>query len=254
MDLFRKASPPKYPTPLPSTSRTPMPTPIPSVAPPLTSCVKPLYTVPMSPTNTQSGMLVGGYYVSNDSWNAGNYSVAQTMYICSAGSFNVVANMDDSNGDGAVKTYPNVHKDFNEQAVSSYHTVQSTFGESGPHVGTYEYAYDVWLNGVQTSKSTELMIWTDNFGQTPAGMKVATVTIEGQTYAVWKNGSYIAFVDTRNVTSGSLNLLAFFNYATYAGWMPAGATLGQIDYGAELVSTGGSPATFKVTNFSITTN
>ena len=36
--------------------------------------------------------------------------------------------------------------------------------------------------------------------------------------------------------------------------IPSTSTLGQIDYGAEIVSTGGSPATFSFTDFSVSTS
>lgn len=38
------------------------------------------------------------------------------------------------------------------------------------------------------------------------------------------------------------------------GWIPASSTLGQIDYGAEIVSTDSAPATFAFTNFSISSS
>jgi hypothetical protein len=38
------------------------------------------------------------------------------------------------------------------------------------------------------------------------------------------------------------------------GWLPSNSTLGQIDFGVEIVSTNGAAATFQSTDFSITTN
>ena len=45
-----------------------------------------------------------------------------------------------------------------------------------------------------------------------------TVTYDGRSYDVYKSGSYIAFVDTSNVSAGTLNLLAFFNHIIGKGW------------------------------------
>ena len=47
-----------------------------------------------------------------------------------------------------------------------------------------------------------------------------TVTYDGRSYDVYKSGSYIAFVDKANVTSGTLNLLSFFQYVIDKGWIP----------------------------------
>jgi hypothetical protein len=81
-----------------------------------------------------------------------------------------------------------------------------------------------------------------------------TVTFDSQSYQVYKSGSYIAFVDTTNVTSGTVNLLSFFNHIITKGWIPSTSTVGAIDYGVELVSTGGADAMFQVNGFSLTTN
>jgi hypothetical protein len=98
------------------------------------------------------------------------------------------------------------------------------------------------------------MIWTDNYKQVPSGSVLDTVTFDGESYKVYRGGSYIAFVDTKNVTSGTLNLLSFFNYVITKGWIPSTSTLGAIDYGIELVSTGGADATYEVNDFSLTSN
>jgi hypothetical protein len=148
-----------------------------------------------------------------------------------------------------------VHKDFNSSPlISSYTTITSCFAHTGPHVGIYEFAYDIWLNGVASSGSTEVMIWTDNYFQTPSGSSLETVTFDGESYDVFKAGSYIAFVDKRNVTSGTVNLLSFFNHIISKGWIPATSTIGAIDYGVELVSTDGNDAKFEVNGFTLTTN
>lgn len=127
------------------------------------------------------------------------------------------------------------------------------FAETSPDVGIYNDAYDIWLNGVDTVGSDEVMIWNQNHGQTPAGSVVAVTSLGGRTYQVWKYGGYIAFVAEPAFTSGTVNLLAFFNYVVSQEYIAPNPTLGQIDYGVELVSTNGAPATFTFTNFSVTT-
>jgi hypothetical protein len=242
--------------PSPKISRTPAATPTPtkSAAPPASpasaTCTHPQF-VTSEPTG---GWADGAYFVYNNMWNASNYSVQQTLYACSSSNWYVVANMNNDNGDGAVKTYPNAHEDFSEPKISSFDTISSTFSEQSPHVGIYEDAYDIWLNGVASSGSTEVMVWTENYHQLPSGSVQATVTLDGRTYTVWRQGSYIAFVAGTNVSSGTVNLLGIFDWIMAKGWIPSTSTLGQIDYGAEIVSTGGSPATFSFTDFSVSTS
>jgi hypothetical protein len=219
------------------------------------TCTNAPHVLPLNPSNPQDGITLGAFYVDTDTWNAANYQVSQTMYVCDYDNWYVVARMDNATGDGAVKTYPDVHEDFSAApALSSFGAISSSFAHAGPHVGIYEFAYDIWLNGVASKGSTEVMIWTDNFNQVPSGSLQETVAFDGQTYQVYQNGSYIAFVETTNVTSGTVNLLEFFDHIIAKGWIPATSTLGAIDYGVELVSTNGADATFAVNGFSLTTN
>ncbi len=210
-------------------------------------------THPSFVTSDQYGMWnQSPYFVYNDMWGISGYSVSQTLSACSYGNWYVTATMNNDNGDGHVKTYPNSHRDWDsEPAISSLQSVTSTFAETSPGTGIYEDAYDIWLNGIADSGSTEVMIWTENHGQVPSGNQVATVTLDGRSWAVWKDGSYIAFVAGSNFTSGTMNLLTFFQWIMSQGWIPGNSTLGQVDYGVELVSTNGVPATFSFSNFSV---
>ena len=191
------------------------------------------------------------YYVYNNMWGISGYSVSQTIYACSYGNWYVTADMNNDNGDGHVKTYPNSQRDFNNTAISSLNSVTSTFAETSPGTGIYEDAYDIWLNGLATSGSTEVMIWTQNNGQRPSGSVVGSVTVGGHSFAVWKSGSYIAFVANSNFSSGTVNLLAFFQYIISKGWIPSSSTLSQVCYGVELVSTNNAPATFTFSDYSV---
>ena len=210
------------------------------------SCTNPSFS-----TSAADGMWnQSPYFVSNNMWNASGYSVAQTLYACSYSNWYVTATMNNNSGDGAVKTYPNSQRDFTQE-ISSLSSVTSTFAQTSPDTGIYEDAYDIWINGLATSGSTEIMIWTQNHGQTPSGSVQGTVTFGGRSYTVWKSGSYIAFVANANFSAGTMNLLDFFQWVIGKGWIPADSTLSQVCYGAELVSTNGVPATFSFSNFSV---
>ena len=222
------------------------PTPTAPVGAGSASCTKPSFS-----TSAADGMWnQSPYFVSNDMWNASGYSVTQTLYACSSANWYVTATMNNDSGDGAVKTYPNSQRDFNQQ-ISSLTSVTSTFAQTSPDTGIWEDAYDIWINGLATSGSTEIMIWTQNHGQTPSGSVQGTVTVDGRSYTVWKSGSYIAFVANTNFTAATMNLLQFFQWVIGKGWIPSDSTLSQVCYGAELVSTNGVPATFSFSNYSV---
>ncbi|MGD0703323.1 MAG: hypothetical protein ABSA02_26000 [Trebonia sp.] len=235
-------SPPLSPSPTPA---SPTSTP---AAPGDAACPSPEFT-----TSAQFGLWnLSPYFVSNDMWNAGGGSVSQTLSACSFSDWYVTAT---ASGGGSVLTYPDSHLDVpNTPRISSLSSVTSSFADTSPNTGTYEDAYDIWLNGVADpdAGSDELMIWTNNHGQTPGGSPMATVTIGGQTWTAWKgNGGYMAFVANSNFTSGTLNLLGFLQWVISKGWVPAGSTLNQVDYGVEICSTNGAPATFSFSNFAV---
>jgi hypothetical protein len=213
-------------------------------------CTDPVFTT----SDPNGGWSDGGYYVHNNMWNCDAYPCVETLSACSYSSFFAVANMNDDSHDGAVKSYPNVHKDYDAPVLSSFAAISTTFAAESPHVGIYNVAYDIWLNGVATDGSNEIMIWTENYNQVPAGDQAATVTLGSATWDVYRtgDGGYIAFVPTEVMTSGAIDLLELFDWVASQGWIAADSTVGQIGYGVEIVSTDGSDARFDFTDFSIT--
>ena len=213
-------------------------------------CSDPVFTT----SDPDGGWSDGGYYVHNNMWNCDDYECVETLSACSYASFYTIANMNDDSHDGAVKSYPNVHKDYDAPLISSFSAITTTFAATSPHVGIYNVAYDVWLNGVASPDSNEIMIWTENYNQVPAGDQVATVTLGGADYDVYRtgDGGYIAFVPTAVMTSGGIDLLELFDYVVSQGWIAGDSTIGQIGYGVEIVSTDGNDARFDFTDFSIT--
>ena len=207
-------------------------------------------------SDPNGGWSAGGYYIHNNMWNHAKYSPCKSaLYAWSADNWYVVANMNNKKRDGAVKTYPNVHKDFRSAPINSFESITSGFAETSPHVGIYNVAYDIWINGVATPGCTEIMIWNENFQQVPGGKYIQDVIFDGQAYKVHRapGTGYIAFVATTNFTSGTVNLLEIMKWTQSKGWLPSTSVLNQICFGVEMVSTDDADATFKVTAFSIHT-
>jgi hypothetical protein len=205
-------------------------------------------------SDPNGGWPEGGYYVHNNMWNSAKYSpCTSTLYAWSHDQWRVVTKINNNSGDGAVKTYPNVHRDYRSVPVSSFDSITSTFAETSPRVGIYNFAYDLWINGIAKPGCTEIMIWTENFKQVPGGQYVQDATFDGRTYKVYKRSSsdYIAFVPTANFTSGTVNLLDIIKWVMAKGWLSEQSTLYQICYGVEIVCTDDAEATFQVTAFSI---
>ena len=236
------------------TRTTPPPSPTRSTPPPTSAgtaaCTDPTFT-----TSSDFGSEnLGPYTVSNNMWNAGGGGITQTLSACSASSWFVTANVAEDGG--GVKTYPNSHYNYaNTPEISSLGSVTSTFGSTSPDNGDFEDAYDIWLNGTAGAGGDEVMIWTDNHGETPAGSPVTTATFDGQSYTVWKgdNGP-VSFVSNANVSAGDVNLLQFFQWLISKGYEPANSKLYQVDYGVEIATTNGAQETFGFNNFSVSSS
>jgi hypothetical protein len=224
------------------------------------TCANPT-VIPMNPENTQSGVTDGKYYVTNDTWNAGRYiGLSQQLYVCNYHNWYALVTMNNATGDFAVKTSPNVQETWypTPTKLSSWKSITSEFSDIPPGIGSnygiWEFEYDIWLNGLADSRSTEVMIWTDNNGQTPSGSPSGLFTDGGHTYDVYRSPpphQYVAFVDRSNSVSGHVSLLDFFSYMISKGWLPSSSTLYQICNGVELVSTNSRSEKFAINSFSI---
>lgn len=190
----------------------------------------------------------GEYLIHNNNWND-NYGGTHVISACSEDDWWVDVNVP-NHSDNAVEAYPNVHKDYNDVALS---TIQSAdFAGVGPKCTgcIYNTAFDIWIGNGLTH---ELMIWTENWGQRPAGSQVGTFTAGGHTYNVWRSGSgdsgIITYVSQTDQLSGNMPLAAFFADVRTRGWTPT--TTWQVDFGVETVDTNGTTQRFRFTNFEI---
>lgn len=221
------------------------------------NCTSPVWTDTAANTdNTDTYSGDSPYIVAMDMWNATASPISQTMNVCNHGSW-YVDDTTSSSSNTAVLVYPNVQENYSS-AVSSYNTISSSYAGNSTSGGDYEFAYDIWLNGYSTGHN-EVMIWTQNHGQTPGGSLLASdVTISGLSWNLYasSDNSYIAFVPANGAaySSGTLSLLAFFDYLMQNGNIASTSTLTQIDYGVEICNTGGTQGQFNITNFSISTS
>jgi hypothetical protein len=209
---------------------------------------------PFVTSDPNGGWPEDGYYVHNNMWNSRKYDpCTSTLYASSHANWHVLTRMNNNTRDGAVKTYPNVHRDYRNVPIESFDSLTSTFVETSPRVGIYNVAYDIWINGIARRGSTEIMIWTENFKQVPSGKYVQEVTFGERIYKVYKQSSsgYIAFVAKTNFMSGTVNLLDVMKWTMARGWLASTSTVNQICFGVEMVSTDDTDAKFEVSAFSI---
>ena len=209
--------------------------------------------MPMGPTTSTRRRLPEFWWMDNDAWNGG--AGPQTLNVCNQQSWYAVSNQ--TNQQGGVETYPNSEYDIGGRgtassdaspALSSYNSIISTFSENFPSAGSWDAAYDLWTN----NWGTETMIWNQDTGtQTYWNTQGTPVTIAGVTYQFVNLGSEYIFImpnaDTANAeTSGSVNILAIYQYEIANGLAKASDRLTQMEYGAEICATNGTE-TFPLT-------
>jgi hypothetical protein len=237
---------------------TPTPTPTPTVTPTVTPTPTPTPTPPAQCTNPDTISEGAGrsyfeadgseYFVHNNNWND-NYGGTHVIRACNYNSWTVDVNVP-NHSDNAVEAYPNVHRDYNDVALSTI--TSARFAGVGPKCAgcVYNTAFDIWIGSGFTH---ELMIWTENFGQRPAGSQIATATIGGHSYQVWRSGSgdggILSYVSVPEQLSGTMPLSLFFADARARGWTPT--TTWQVDFGVETVDTNGTTQRFTFSDFFI---
>jgi hypothetical protein len=187
--------------------------------------------------------------VHNNMWN--NHSGAgptgtYTLNACNYDNWYEIARQQPSTvSPGAVRAYPNVHKDYNDVPLSSVYSARFAHNTTQVSGMIWNVAFDVWIND---GFDNELMIWTENLGQRPAGNVVGNVTIGGKAYQLWRDGSgtggIFTYVSVEPQRSGTMPLGSFFADLQTRGWLEPRAgggpdTTWQVDYGVEVVSTNG---------------
>jgi hypothetical protein len=241
--------PPASPSGTPTPSASPSSPPPPPPPPPSSGTCTDGITIPEGDGRTFSDESGGEYYVHNNNWNdtAGGNSV---ITACDYDNWSLVSDIP-NHSDLSVQTYPNVHRDYNDIPLSQIQSAR--FAATGPHCAgcIWNIGFDIWIGD---GFSHELMIWTENWGQRPAGNQVGTTTIGGQAYTVWRNssgdGGTMTYLSVAPQTSGTMPLALFFADVRARGWTPT--TTWQVDYGVEVVDTNGNPERFDFTDFSIT--
>jgi hypothetical protein len=218
-------------------------------------CTNPTFSTSEA-TGTENANPSGAerWWVNNDAWNGSHGP--QTISVCKKYSWNAASNQ--PNDGGAVQTYPDTEYDVGGRAnpsttpISGWQSITSTFSEAFPSgVGGWDAAYDLWLN----NWGTEIMIWNQwSGGQSywPAQAKTA-LTLDGVPYHFYNNGGELMFFRDTQVASGSVDILAAFNWLVSQGIVKSTDVPTQLEYGVEVCYTSGTE-TFPLTGLTFSVN
>ena len=208
-------------------------------------------------------------YVTNHCW--GDPTCQQTLSSNNPGQWQVVARQ--AAGNTSVRTYPNAQQLMNnwngtgwggcsqctDTPISALTRATAGYSEATPRGGTIaQFAWDIWTNN-NAGHPAEIMVWVDNSGRESGGAtQVGTATIAGQDWTIymygdgeliWSLGAPGTFAQQG---SGTVDLLAILHESIRQGFTSPAATIGQINAGWEICSTGGVDETFAVSRYTLT--
>jgi len=167
-------------------------------------------------------VVVGNYVVQNNRWGTSN---TQCINVTNNG-FSIVQQDGVGNTSGAPTAYPsiflgchynNCSPGFTPRRINETSSANSSISMSYPSSGTWDAAYDIWLNAdnnVSGVQDTEIMIWLNHTGSIqPIGSPTGSVNLAGRTWTVWtgSNGSnnVVSYVANSAASSLSFSVLDF---------------------------------------------
>jgi hypothetical protein len=187
-----------------------------------------------------------GIQVRQEMWNCP--CGRQTLRVHSSSRWSVTSNQ---NAGETVKTYPDAQQVLTRtnntpRPLSSLGMIQSVYHIRNPQHGTWNAAYDIWLNDY----NIEVMIWTFNRHATPAGHKVGTTQYYGRTFTVWADNAdrIYSLVMHGNRTRDRVHILSALRALRHMGFIHKSEwNIDAIEFGWEIRSS--KNLTFNVLNY-----
>jgi hypothetical protein len=193
-----------------------------------------------------STTIQGRYVVQNNRWGT---SATQCINVTSTG-FRITTQQGSAPTNGAPVSYPSVYLGCHYGNCSPgsplpkqvSRTRSATSSITYQYVGgTYDAAYDIWLDPTPKTNGVnqmEIMIWFNRQGSIqPIGSVVGNTNIGGRTWQVWRgsNGSnnVISYVAPSPVSSWSFSVLDFVNDTIARGAINSSWYLTSIQAGFE---------------------
>ncbi|MGC1377861.1 MAG: hypothetical protein WA821_16635 [Anaerolineales bacterium] len=164
----------------------------------------------------------GNYVIMNNRWGT---SATQCINVTTNG-FQIVQQDGTGNLSGSPVSYPAIYAGCHysncspstnlPMQISAIGSANTSVTVTYPGSGTYDAAYDIWLNAdtnVTGVQDTEIMIWLNHTGSIqPIGSNTGTATLGGHSWAVWtgNNGANnVISYQSSGITSFSADLKPF---------------------------------------------
>ncbi len=189
----------------------------------------------------------GSYIVQNNVWGA---DTAQCIDVNQNGGFTITQADHNKATNGAPAAYPSIYAGCHYTncssgsnmpiQVSQIGSATSSIGVSYPGSGTWNAAYDIWLDPsprTDGQHGAELMIWLNRQGSIqPIGSPVGNVTIAGRNWEVWYGHTgwhVISYLSASPITSFHFDVMDFVDDVISRGHITRSWYLTSIQAGFE---------------------
>lgn len=161
---------------------------------------------------------------------------------------------------GSIKSYPDTQRNFTDRPIDSFTQITAAYDMTCPPVGEWDAAFDIWVGGIGSKSTAEVMIWTHHRynGVLPPknALESTTVTIDGQGFTAWRRkngngGDYIALAMNPMKPAGTVDLLKVFRWLIGKGWLKGTDKVAAVEYGVEIANTNGGPQTFTLNSYTL---
>ncbi len=160
------------------------------------------------------------------------------------------------NGSNPAVSYPDVQV-LEYNPVSAEPVVQGWYDLSQPPAGEFVAAYNIWVQDnppLGWKDATDIQVWVDNHGQTPAGTKAAQGKIYGKAFTLYSTGgkdqgSVTYTLAFTNSARGITHIAAIFAWLRGSGWISQNAEDLDVEFGWQIRSTNGRYENFHMKSF-----
>jgi hypothetical protein len=164
----------------------------------------------------------GSYTIMNNRWGT---TATQCINVTTNG-FQITQQDGTGNLSGAPVSYPAIYVGCHysncspgtnlPMQISAIGSANTSVSVSYPGSGTYDAAYDIWINAdtnVSAVQDTEIMIWLNHTGSIqPIGSNTGTVNLGGRSWSVWvgnNGGNNVVSYQSAGITSFSADVKPF---------------------------------------------
>lgn len=203
-----------------------------------------------------------GWLVNNNVWNAAEAGT-QEIRAYSPHSWEVDANHSRTGvRPGSIKSYPDTQYNFTNRTIDSFTEITTSWSMTSPPVGEWNECFDIWIGGIGSKCTAELMLWTNHRYNGVLPPKNATesvrLTIDDRDFIAWRRPLnagdsrwYIALAMVPMQAEGKLDLLKVFRALVARGWLKGTDKVAAIEYGIEIANTAGEEQTFRLNDYQL---